>query len=65
MIPTVADRTDDLKRLDVEDITLPKKDTPTLDEIVEEGIDDDPGPAAPFVAGAKTIPLVRLRYSSD
>ena len=56
MIPTVADRTDDLKHLDVEDITLPKKDTPTLDEIVGEGIDDDHDPAAPFVAGAKTIP---------
>ena len=38
--------------LDMEDVTLPKKDAPTLDEIVEEGVDEDHDPAAPFVAGA-------------
>ncbi len=36
----------------MEDITLPKKDTPTLDEIVEESVDEDHHPTAPFVGGA-------------
>ena len=35
--------------LDIEDVTLPKRDSPTLDDIVDAGPDDDAGL---FIAGA-------------